>query len=204
MTIFKLVKTSVVFFFLATITLGVIYPFFTYLIGSVFFHHKAQGSLVYDSKKRIIGSELIGQKFSSEKYFHPRPSRSDNPYDPMSPSNANYGPTNKKLYGLIEQDIKNYKQENSTGEQPLPIDAITASASGLDPDISLRNALLQVPRVAKSREISNEDVIKIIKELRKKRFLNILGQERVNVLKLNLALDEIKLKSSSIQTTPNN
>lgn len=204
MTIFKLVKTSVVFFFIATIILGVIYPFFTYLIGSVFFHHKAQGSLVYDSKKRIIGSELIGQKFSSEKYFHSRPSRSDSPYDPMSPSNANYGPTNKKLYGLIEQDIKNYKQENSTVELPLPIDAITASASGLDPDISLQNALLQVPRVAKSRGISTEYVIKIINEHRKKRFLNILGQERVNVLRLNLALDEIKLKSSNIQTTPNN
>ncbi len=189
MKLLKSVKTALLFLFFSSIILGILYPFFVYLVGATFFHHKAAGSLLYDNNKNIVGSKLIGQKFSSEKYFHSRPSRSEKPYDPLEPSNTNYGSTSKDLKGLVENDIKAYKAENSLQDRSLPVDAITASSSGLDPDISLANALLQAPRVAKARGLSTEDVIKLINKNKKKKTFKVFGNERVNVLNLNLSLD---------------
>lgn len=192
--IFDLIKTPALFILLFTLLLGVIYPFFTYLTGAVFFNHKAKGSLIYDGKE-VIGSSLIGQKFTAEKYFHGRPTRAVAPYDPLSISEDYYGPTSMVLYDVIEKEIKTYKEKNSiTSNNPLPVDAITASHSGLDPDISIANALLQVQRVAKARNMTEDELIKLINKLQEKPFLKIIGQKRINVLILNLALDSLNKK----------
>lgn len=190
MQFLKLLKNSFLSLLFFSILLGIIYPFFVYLIGAGFFHHKARGSLLYE-KNVIIGSKLIGQQFLSEKYFHSRPARSTDPYNPLELSSPNYGPTSLELKKLIEKDIESYKTENLI-DGKIPIDAITASCSGLDPDISLENALIQAPRVAKARSMSVDDVVKAIKKNKEKRFLKIMGNERVNVLKLNLYLDNYK------------
>jgi potassium-transporting ATPase KdpC subunit len=189
--IFELIKTPTLFLILFTLLLGVVYPFFTYFTGTLFFHHKANGSLIYDNKE-VLGSALIGQNFINEKYFHNRPTRAIKAYDPLSDSEDYYGPTSKLLYEVIEKEIQTYKLKNNiSSNNPLPVDAITASHSGLDPDISIANALLQVPRVAKARNMREEQLIKLIKKLQKKPFLKIIGQKRINVLLLNLAIDSL-------------
>ncbi|MFA6119190.1 MAG: K(+)-transporting ATPase subunit C [Parachlamydiales bacterium] len=186
-------KTSLIIFFSLSILLGIVYPLFIYGIGYFFFPDKANGSLVYDKTRQIvIGSELIGQQFSSMKYFHSRPVR-DSGKDPQNSSGNNLGPTSKKLQDSFESDIVKYQKINKLSPNILiPIDAVTSSFSGLDPHISVRNAELQMPRVAKARNIEEKEISILIEKFTEKPFLGVLGQKRVNVLLLNIALDEIK------------
>lgn len=173
-----------------TIACCAIYPLVVFGIGQLAFHHKANGSLIVDKQGTVRGSELLGQNFADEKYFHPRPSSAGNGYDAASSSGSNLGPTSQKLNDAIKDRIEAYRKENGLKEdEAVPADAVTASGSGLDPHISLRNAELQVARVAKARKIDSEKVRGAIRANTDKPGLGFLGDAGVNVLKLNLALD---------------
>lgn len=174
---------------LALIVCG-IYPIVVWGIAQGVFPHKANGSpIVRDG--RIIGSELLAQNFAGPHYFHPRPSAAgETGYDGSSSGGSNLGPISKKLIASVKERIEAYRTENNLpAAEPVPADAVTASASGLDPHISARNALLQAARVARARGISPEVVKQKISTHVEGRDLGVLGEERVNVLKLNLALD---------------
>jgi K+-transporting ATPase ATPase C chain len=158
-------------------------------VAQVFFRDKANGSLV-KVDGTVVGSGLIGQQFSDPTYFHPRPSAAGTGYDALSSSFSNLGPTNPDLLSSVEDRVKAYREENGlAGTQAVPVDAVTASASGLDPDISVANAKLQAPRVAKARGMSVDDVLKLVDEHTTGRQWGFLGDPGVNVLRLNLALD---------------
>ena len=182
---------------LSTVMLAIvccgIYPVVVYGIGNVLFRDKAEGSLILDSKGNVVGSRLIGQSFSADKYFHPRPSAAGNGYDATSSGGSNLGPTSKKLADSITQNVADYRTQNGLGtNDPVPADAVTASASGLDPHISVANAELQGPRVAKARAIAPADVLALVHQHIDAPSLGILGEPGVNVLELNLALDARK------------
>jgi potassium-transporting ATPase KdpC subunit len=170
------------------------YPLVVTGISKVAFADKANGSLVVDQNGTLIGSELLGQNFTGEGYFHPRPSTAGaNGYDAASSSGSNLGPTSQKLADLLKERIAAYRTLNGLAEnQPVPADAVTASASGLDPHISLANAELQAARVAKARAVTQEKVKELIAANTDKASLGLLGVDGVNVLKLNLALDALK------------
>ncbi|MBO3457988.1 K(+)-transporting ATPase subunit C [Aetokthonos hydrillicola Thurmond2011] len=179
---------------------GIVYPLLTTAVANVIFPYQAQGSLIAVNGK-VIGSELIGQNFTDPKYFHPRPSATTKtgttdkaePYNAAQSVASNYGPTNKKLIDGVKNAVTAYRKENGLGADTLvPVDAVTASASGLDPDISIANANLQAPRVAKARNIPVTEVQKLISKNTILRQLGILGEPRVNVLRLNLSLDNFK------------
>lgn len=174
---------------LLTILTGLIYPGVVTGLCQLFFHHQANGSLITVNKK-LVGSELIGQNFHRPEYFHPRPSAAGNDgYDATASTGSNLGPTSQKLFDRVQASAAQFRKENPTFTGPIPADALTASGSGLDPEISLANATAQADRVAKAR---GEDVAKIqtlIDSMAGKRDLGLLGEPRVNVLKLNLALD---------------
>ncbi len=178
----------------ATIVLAVIlcgvYPALIWGVAQALFPNKANGSLVIRNGK-IIGSELIAQNFTDAKYFHPRPSSAgDVGYDATSSGGSNLGPTSKKLIDLVRQRVDKYRSENNLPQTILvPADAVTSSASGLDPHISLKNALLQAPRVAKTRGIDEKALVEKIQANTDGRDMRILGEPRVNVLTLNLSLD---------------
>lgn len=178
----------------ATIVLAVIlcgvYPALIWGVAQALFPNKANGSLVIRNGK-IIGSELIAQNFTDAKYFHPRPSSAgDVGYDATSSGGSNLGPTSKKLIDLVRQRVDTYRSENNLPQTILvPADAVTSSASGLDPHISLKNALLQAPRVAKTRGIDEKALVEKIQANTDGRDMIILGEPRVNVLTLNLSLD---------------
>ncbi|HEV7924668.1 MAG TPA: K(+)-transporting ATPase subunit C [Verrucomicrobiae bacterium] len=181
---------------MSTIVLAVvccgIYPLVVFGLGRVF-ADKADGSLIVDSKGVIRGSKLIGQNFTGAKYFHPRPSAAGNGYDSTSSSGSNLGPTSKKLADSIAQNIADYRSQNGLATNaPVPADAVTASASGLDPHISPQNADLQAPRVAKERSMNLEEVRALIVKYTDPPNLGFLGEAGVNVLRLNLALDGVK------------
>jgi len=181
---------------MATVMLAVvccgIYPVVVYGLGRAF-ADKADGSIIIDSKGAVRGSKLIGQNFTAAKYFHPRPSSAGNGYDSTSSSGSNLGPTSKKLADAITQNIADYRSQNSLATNaPVPADAVTGSASGLDPHISLQNADLQAPRVAKERGMKVEDVRALINQYTDQPSLGFLGEPGVNVLLLNLALDGVK------------
>jgi K+-transporting ATPase ATPase C chain len=181
---------------MSTIVLAVvccgIYPLVVFGLGRVF-ADKADGSLIVDSKGVIRGSKLIGQNFTGAKYFHPRPSEAGNGYDSTSSSGSNLGPTSKKLADSIAQNIADYRSQNGLATNaPVPADAVTASASGLDPHISPQNADLQAPRVAKERSMNLEEVRALIVKYTDPPNLGFLGEAGVNVLRLNLALDGVK------------
>jgi K+-transporting ATPase ATPase C chain len=180
---------------MATLSLAVIlcgiYPLVVWVLAQGLFPAKANGSLVMRSGK-IVGSSLLSQGFTGPKYFHPRPSAAGQGYDATSSGGSNLGPTSKKLVDAIRQRVVDYRIENHLASDALiPADAVTASASGLDPHISFKNALLQVPRVASARGLSEETVRKQIDVYMEGRDLGILGEPRVNVLMLNVALDGI-------------
>jgi K+-transporting ATPase ATPase C chain len=176
---------------LAVVCCG-LYPLVIYGIGQAAFHDKANGSLILDAKGNVIGSSLLAQGFSSDKYFIPRPSAAGTGYDASSSGGTNLGPTSKKLADAITQNVADYRKQNGlAAEAPVPADAVTCSGSGLDPHISLKNAELQAPRVAKERKLAIEKVNELIKANTDKADLGFLGESGVNVLKLNLALDAL-------------
>lgn len=174
---------------LAVVCCG-LYPLVVFGVAQVLFRDKANGSLLVDSTGVIHGSSLLGQQFTADKYFHSRPSAAGNGYDASSSSGSNLGPTSKKLADAITQNIADYRlQNNLATNAPVPADAVTASGSGLDPHISVRNAELQAPRVAKARNLDVKKVLELVKANTDAADLGILGEAGVNVLKLNLVLD---------------
>jgi potassium-transporting ATPase KdpC subunit len=180
---------------LAVVCCG-IYPVAVWGIGWVAFRDKENGSLIVDKDgKTILGSRLIGQQFTLDKYFISRPSdagANGMAYDPTSSGGSNLGPTSQKLHDTIAQNIAGYRTQNGLDtNKPVPADAVTASASGLDPHISLGNAELQTPRVAKTRGLSEAKVQELIRENTDAPSLGFLGEPGVNVLTLNLALDAL-------------
>ena len=169
------------------------YPLAVTGISKVAFAKKADGSLIMDKDGKVIGSELLGQNFSGEGYFHPRPSAAGaNGYDAASSGGSNLGPTSQKLADQVKARVAAYRTTNGLAEtQELPADAVTASGSGLDPHISLANAELQISRVAKSRGLAAEKVKSLVASNTDKADFGLLGVAGVNVLKLNLALNAI-------------
>jgi K+-transporting ATPase ATPase C chain len=181
-------KTSILFTIVTTLLLGLGYPLFVTGIAAVIFPHKAGGSLILKDGK-VIGSELLAQSFTSDRYFHPRPSAAGNGYDATASGGSNLAQSNKTLVTRIQGDIDKLSKENPG--QPVPIDLVTTSASGLDPDITPDAAYFQAPRVAKARNLSEDSVRALIEQHITSRQLGLLGEPRVNVLALNLALDKI-------------
>jgi K+-transporting ATPase ATPase C chain len=179
----------------ATLVLAVVccglYPLIVFGISQLLFRDQANGSLIVTSDGTVRGSKLLGQAFTDPKYFHPRPSVAGNGYDATSSGGSNLGPTSQKLKDAIQERIVAYRAENSLPEtEPVPADAVTASGSGLDPHISLRNADVQVPRVARARGASEEKIRELVQQNIDGRDLGVLGDPGVNVLQLNLALDQ--------------
>jgi K+-transporting ATPase ATPase C chain len=173
-----------------TIVLGVLYPLAITGISQVLFPHQANGSLIMVNGK-TVGSELIGQNFSKPEYFQPRPSAAGNDgYDATSSSGSNFGPTNQKLVDRVKASIDKFRKDNPDYTGPLPADLVTASASGLDPHLSPDSANAQAARVAKARGVSTDQVSQLIAQSTEGPDLGLLGEARVNVLKLNLELDE--------------
>ena len=179
-------KSVLLLIFSVVICCG-IYPLVVYGIAQTAFHEQANGSLIVKNGK-ILGSELIGQSFSSEKYFHSRPSNAGNGYDPLSSGGSNLGPTNQALVTRVARDVAKLQQENPG--VPIPTDLVMASGSGLDPDISPASAAFQVARVAKARGVSEDQIRRIVAKHTQGRQWGVLGEARVNVLELNLELDE--------------
>jgi K+-transporting ATPase ATPase C chain len=173
-----------------TILLGVGYPLAVTGISQLVFPHQANGSLIVKNGQ-VIGSELIGQNFSKPEYFQPRPSAAGNDgYDPTASGGSNYGPTNQKLIDRVKASVDKFHKDNPDYHGPIPADLVTASGSGLDPEISPASAQAQTPRVAKARGIPADQLNQLVAQYTKSPDLGLLGEPRVNVLKLNLALDE--------------
>lgn len=175
------------------ITLCGIFPIVVWGGGQLLFPRQANGSLIEGDGRKIIGSEWIGQGFSGVSYFHPRPSAAGaNGYDAASSGGSNLGPTSQKLIDALKQRVEAYRAENHLPTDRLvPVDAVTASGSGLDPHISVENAGLQIPRVARARSLPLDRVADEVRRATEGRSLGIFGEPGVNVLKLNLALDQL-------------
>ena len=185
-------KIALIFLGVFTVITGIIYPLFVTGIAQAFFHHQANGSLI-EKNGTSIGSELIGQPFSDPKYFWGRLSATAPfPYNAAASSGSNYGSSNPALLDAVKARIDALKTVDPDNTAPVPIDLVTSSGSGLDPDISVAAAEYQVARVARYRGLSNEQVSALVKKYTKGRQLGIFGEPRVNVLKLNLALDNLK------------
>jgi K+-transporting ATPase ATPase C chain len=174
-----------------TLICGVAYPMLSTAIGQVAFHDKANGSLIRRDGV-VVGSELIGQAFTAPQYFHSRPSAAGAGYDASASSGSNLGPTNPDLLSAVKDRADAYRMENGLAPDAMvPVDAVTASASGLDPDISIANARLQVNRVASQRGLDVAVVEQLVKKYTDGRQLLVLGEPGVNVVELNLALDDV-------------
>jgi K+-transporting ATPase ATPase C chain len=172
-----------------------LYPLVVFGISQALFHDQANGSLIVDANGTVHGSKLLGQQFTADKYFQSRPSAAGNGYDATSSGGSNLGPTSSNLVTAITQRIADYRAQNGLNTNALvPADAVTASGSGLDPHISLRNAELQAPRVAKARNVSVEKVLELVRANTGPASLGFLGEPGVNVLKLNFALDKLQGK----------
>ena len=194
------IRPAIVVLVALTLITGLAYPLAMTGIAKVIFNHQAEGSLI-ERDGKIVGSALIGQEFKSDKYFHGRPSATTAP-DPADPAKtvaapynaansggSNMGPSNKALIDRVQADLDKLKKENPSA--PVPADLVTTSASGLDPDISPEAAYFQVPRVASARKLTEDKVRQLVSNHVEERFLGLLGEPRVNVLLLNLALDRL-------------
>ena len=177
---------AVRFTLITTVVFGLLYPLAVTMFSQWIFPHQANGSLVMKDGK-VIGSKLIAQAFTGDQYFHPRPSAAGSGYDPTSSSGSNLAPTNQALVTRVQQDVAKLQKENPGAA--IPADLVTTSGSGLDPDISPAAADFQIPRVAKARGISPDDLRRIVARRTQPRQLGLLGEPRVNVLELNLDLD---------------
>jgi potassium-transporting ATPase KdpC subunit len=194
------IRPAIVVLIALTLITGLAYPLAMTGIAEVIFPNRAQGSMI-ERNGTVVGSALIGQQFTSDKYFHGRPSATtapdpndatktvQAPYNASNSGGSNYGPSNKALIDRVQGDIDALKKENPS--QPVPSDLVTTSASGLDPDISPEAALFQVPRVAKARNLPEDRVRQLVGENTEARLLGLLGEPHVNVLQLNLALDKL-------------
>jgi len=194
------IRPAIVVLLALTIITGLVYPLAMTGIAQVIFPYRAQGSMI-ERDGKVVGSALIGQNFTSDKYFHGRPSATTapDPNDPTktvaAPYNAansggsNLGPSNKALIDRVQGDMDKLKEENPSA--PVPADMVTTSASGLDPDISPEAAFFQVPRIAKARNLPEDQIRQLVTDNTQGRFLGLLGEPRVNVLLLNLALDRL-------------
>ena len=173
-----------------TVLTGILYPLAVSGASSLLFSHKASGSLVKAGGK-VVGSSLLGQNFKDRKYFWPRPSAAGNDgYDGLASGGTNLGPSNPKLIDAVKERVAAYREANHLGaDEPVPVDAVTASGSGLDPQISVANARLQARRVAEARGLAVNDVLALVAANTRTRQWGILGEDAVNVLELNLALD---------------
>jgi potassium-transporting ATPase KdpC subunit len=188
-TMFREIKTSVIATLALAVLLCAVYPLVVWAIGQMVFPEKANGSLLVEDGT-VIGSRILAQGFTGERYFHPRPSAAGIGYDATASGGSNLGPISRKLIDAVRQRAEDYRKENGLSpEAPIPADAVTASASGLDPHISAENALLQAKRVALARGMSDEGIRRRIAEYTEERTLWVFGEPRVNVLVLNLALD---------------
>ena len=195
----KEIRPALVLVVALTLITGLAYPLAMTGIAKVIFPYQAEGSVI-EKDSKVIGSTLIGQPFASDKYFHGRPSATVGPdpndstktvsvpYNAANSGASNYGPTNKNLIDRVKGDVDKLKGENP--DAPVPVDLVTTSASGLDPDISPEAALFQVPRVAKARNLPEDRIRQLVMQHVEGRFLGLLGEPRVNVLALNLALDQ--------------
>jgi K+-transporting ATPase ATPase C chain len=190
MPILRELKNSLVIGIVLLIICCGIYPLFVYGAGQLLFPAQANGSLVLDADRKPIASTLLGQAFTADKYFSPRPSAAGTGYDPTSSGGSNLGPTSQSLHDSVKQRVADYRKANGLSDaQLVPADAVEASASGLDPHISVKNALLQLSRVAKARGMSEPDLKGLVDKYTDGPDLGILGDAGVNIVKLNLALD---------------
>lgn len=183
------IRPALVLLLLLTLLTGFVYPLVTTGIAEVLFPSQADGSLIVRGGA-VAGSELIGQPFSGDRYFHPRPSAAGTGYDAAASSGSNLGPTSKALFDRIRSDAQILKAENPS--PIIPVDLVTTSGSGLDPHISPDAARFQAPRVARARGLAEDRMSSLIAAHTEQRTLGILGEPRVNVLKLNFALDELR------------
>jgi potassium-transporting ATPase KdpC subunit len=181
-------KIAILMTIVTTVLLGVIYPLVVTGLAQVLFHDKANGQLLTRADGTVIGSRIIGQGFSAPGYLHPRPSAAGNGYDAANSNGSQYGPTNQKLIDRVNADVARLHAENPS--QPIPVDLVTASASGLDPDITPAAAEFQVPRLAHERGVSEQQIREVIERHTSGRQLGFLGEPRVNVLEVNLDLDQ--------------
>jgi K+-transporting ATPase ATPase C chain len=179
---------------LLTVVTGLIYPGVVTGVCQVLFHDKANGSLIVNNGG-VRGSTLLSQSFTKPEYFHARPSAAGNDgYDPTSSSGSNLGPTSQKLFDRMKASSEQFRKENPDYQGPIPADAITASGSGLDPEISIANAEAQSARVAKARGVKPDQVEQLVASATEARDLQLLGEARVNVMKLNVKLDSLFTK----------
>jgi K+-transporting ATPase ATPase C chain len=187
-----LIRPALILLLFFTLITGVIYPLAVTGIAQLVFPHQANGSMIVRNGQPA-GSEMIGQQFTSPIYFWGRPSATGPfPYNAAASSGSNLGPSNPALLDAIRARIAALKAADPTNSQPIPVDLVTSSGSGLDPNISVAAALYQVPRVARERNMSETEILALVSRFTEGRQFGFLGEQRVNVLKLNLALDEIR------------